>query len=72
MRASAGPVARVSLRDESLFDAALVGGHHQLTDVYLLGLAMKHGGRLATFDRTIPFKAVVGASADTLEIIAPT
>jgi len=61
----------ISLRDESLFDPALVGGHRQLTDVYLLALALKRGGRLATFDRTIPLKTVVGASADTLEIIAP-
>jgi len=61
---------QISLCDQSLFDAALVGGHRQLTDVYLLGLAQKRGGRLATFDRTIPVKAVVGASADTLEVIA--
>jgi toxin-antitoxin system PIN domain toxin len=61
----------ISPLDESLFDAALVVGHRQLTDVYLLGLARKRGARLATFDRTIPIKAVVGASADTLEIIAP-
>lgn len=25
-------------------------GHRQVTDAYLLGLALKHGGRLATFD----------------------
>ena len=25
-------------------------GHRQVTDAYLLGLAIKHGGRLATFD----------------------
>jgi len=61
----------ISLGDPSLFDPALVGGHRQLTDVYLLGLARKHDGRLATFDRTIPVKAVIGASADTLEVIAP-
>lgn len=28
-------------------------GHRQVTDAYLLGLALKHGGRLATFDRGI-------------------
>jgi hypothetical protein len=59
----------ISLRDESLFDAAFVGGHRQLTDLYLLGLAHKRGGRLATFDRTIPVKAVPGASVDLLEVI---
>lgn len=28
-------------------------GHRQVTDAYLLGLALKRGGRLATFDRGI-------------------
>jgi hypothetical protein len=46
-------------------------GHRQLTDVYLLGLAQKKGGVLATFDRTIPAAAVVGARRNLLEVIAP-
>jgi hypothetical protein len=61
----------VSLRDETLFDPAFLGGHRQLTDISLLGLAKRHGGRLATFDRTVPLKAVVGARRDLLEVIAP-
>lgn len=60
----------VSLTDESLFDPAFVGGHRQITDVYLLGLAKKRGGRLATFDRTITRKAVVGAERDLVDVIA--
>jgi toxin-antitoxin system PIN domain toxin len=60
----------VSLRDAKLFDLALTG-HRYLTDVYLLGLAKKMGGRLATFDRTIPAKAVIGAGRETLAVIAP-
>jgi hypothetical protein len=28
------------------------------------------GGRLATFDQTIPLKSVIGASKDTVAIIA--
>lgn len=59
----------VSLCDTALFDAA--GGHRQLTDVYLLGLAVAMGGCLATFDRSIPRSAVVGATADALQVIAP-
>lgn len=35
------------------------------------GLARKRGGRLATFDRTIPVKAVVGARRGMLAVIAP-
>ena len=60
----------VSLRDTTLFRTSFVRGHGQLTDVYLLGLAKKLGGRLATFDRTIPLGAVVGASRDTLHVIS--
>lgn len=61
----------VSLLDETLFDPAFLSSHRQLTDIYLLGLAKKHGGRLATFDRTIPLKAVVGARRELLEVVAP-
>jgi hypothetical protein len=60
----------VSLRDEKLFNLSLAGGHRRLTDVYLLGLAKRMRGRLATFDRGIPLKAVVGAGAETLEVIS--
>jgi toxin-antitoxin system PIN domain toxin len=31
----------------------LIVGHHQVTDAYLLGLAIKNKGRLATLDRRI-------------------
>jgi toxin-antitoxin system PIN domain toxin len=61
----------VSLRDEALFDCSRVAGHRQLTDLYLLGLAQRHGGSLATFDRTVPLAAIVGARPDLLEVIAP-
>ena len=61
----------VSLRDTSLFAPSFIRGHRQITHVYLLGLAKKMGGRLATFDRTIPLTAVRGAIPDLLQIIAP-
>jgi toxin-antitoxin system PIN domain toxin len=60
----------VSLRDPALFDCGRVG-YRQLTDVYLLGLARKHDGVLATFDRTIPAAAIVGAGGTLLEVVAP-
>jgi uncharacterized protein len=60
----------VSLRDETLFDSAFVTSR-QITDIYLLGLAKRRRGRLATFDRTIPLKAVLGARRDLLEVVAP-
>lgn len=46
-----------------------VGGHRQLTDVYLLALAVEHQGRLATFDRAISVAAVEGATLRNLAIV---
>ena len=60
----------VSLRDATLFNPALIAGHRQITDVYLLGLAKKHRGCLATFDRTIPVGPVVGADTSTLAVVS--
>jgi hypothetical protein len=62
----------VSLRDETIFNPSFIRGHRQVTDVYLLGLAVNTGGRLATFDRAIPLGAVVGATRDALAVISPT
>jgi toxin-antitoxin system PIN domain toxin len=59
----------LSLRDE-LFDLSVAQGHRQVTDIYLLGLATKMGGALATFDRSIPLKAVKNARAETLAVVA--
>jgi toxin-antitoxin system PIN domain toxin len=60
----------VSLTDRALFDQALIRGHRQLTDVYLLGLAKKMDGCLATFDAGIPLKAVTGATRSHLVVIS--
>jgi hypothetical protein len=59
----------VSLRDSSLFERTAPATHRQVTDVYLLGLAQRKGGRLATFDGRIPWTAVVAATRSHLEII---
>ena len=59
----------ISLLDERRFNAEMVLGHQQLTDVYLLGLAVKHRGVLATFDRKIPIGAVKGAKAEHVEVL---
>ncbi len=61
----------VSLTDTTLFAPQFIGGHRQLTDVYLLGLAKKMGGRLATFDRNIPVQAVRNGGAALLHVIEP-
>ena len=55
-----------SLLDERLIDATRVHGPRQLTDMYLLALAVKNGGRLVTFDASIAIGAVRGAKAQHL------
>ena len=60
----------LSLGDSAVFDLSLAS-HQHLTDVYLLGLAKTRGGVLATFDRTVPFAAVFGATREMVEVIAP-
>jgi toxin-antitoxin system PIN domain toxin len=59
----------ISLLDEEIIDRSRVLGPKQLTDIYLLALAVKHGGRLVTLDRAIPLKAVHGAEAGHLVVI---
>jgi toxin-antitoxin system PIN domain toxin len=58
----------VSLRDRRLFSWR-AATHRQVTDIYLLGLATRKGGRLATLDRSVPVAAVVGAEHGHLELI---
>lgn len=58
----------VSLRDDRRFRLSGVT-HQQITDVYLLGLAVENGGRFATFDRHILAHAVINADRESLEVI---
>lgn len=58
-----------TLLDEKTIDATRVHGPNQLTDVYLLALAVGHGGRLVTLDQTIPIAAVQGAQKKHLVVI---
>ena len=60
----------VSLLDSTLFDMRRLTGHQQVTDLYLLGLACRRGGKLATFDTKIPIAALVGLPANTIELIS--
>lgn len=59
----------LSLLDEQVFDRSRIHGPRQVTDAYLLALAVAHGGRLVTFDRTIGLAAVVGAHAENLVVL---
>ena len=44
-------------------------GPRQVTDAYLLALAVRHAGRFVTFDDTIPLTAVRGATRDHLFVL---
>jgi toxin-antitoxin system PIN domain toxin len=59
----------VSLVDPQCFDGTRILGPKQLTDIYLLALAVKNGGRLATLDRAIPLAAVRGAEPRHVVVI---
>ena len=59
----------ISLADPEVFDHGRILGPNQITDVYLLALAMKHGGRLVTLDQSIPASAVRGAQERHLVIM---
>ena len=59
----------VSLLDASVVDASRVHGPRQVTDLYLLALAASRGGRLVTFDRSVPIEAVSRAQARNLLVI---
>ena len=56
----------VSLRDEAVFAGERLHSSRSLTDSYLLALASRHGGRLATFDQGIPMSSVRNATAANL------
>jgi toxin-antitoxin system PIN domain toxin len=59
----------VSIADAAVFNHARMLGPRQITDVYLLAIAVKNGGRLVTFDRGIPLAAIRGAEARHLVVI---
>jgi|ERR1041384_1230493 toxin-antitoxin system PIN domain toxin len=59
----------ISLRSGAVFAPERIHSSRQLTDLYLLALAAKHGGRLATFDREITISAVPGARAGNLCVV---
>jgi toxin-antitoxin system PIN domain toxin len=59
----------LSLLDEQLVDRTRIHGPRQVTDTYLLALAVRKGGRFVTFDRSIVLSTVVNATWDHLVIL---
>lgn len=59
----------ISLLDGQLFRHTHMHSAKQLTDLYLLGLAVKHQGCFVTFDQRIPLSAVQGAKPQNLVVL---
>lgn len=56
----------LSLLDERHFDRTRLHGPRQVTDAYLLALAVHHGGRFVSFDARVPLDAVHDAGPEHL------
>lgn len=61
---------RISLLDPGRFDLEKLPGPGQITDVYLLALAVERRGRLVTFDRSIAWRSVSGATAADIHLLS--
>ncbi|MGH9114545.1 MAG: TA system VapC family ribonuclease toxin [Acidimicrobiales bacterium] len=59
----------ISVVDDAAIDGRRLHGPRQVTDAYLLALALAHGGRFVTFDRSVPVASVVGATEDHLTVL---
>ena len=56
----------LSLLNRSVIDVTRIHGGRQITDAYLLALAVSRGGRLVTFDRAIALASVPAATPEHL------
>jgi toxin-antitoxin system PIN domain toxin len=61
--------ADITLLDPAVADRSRIHGPRQVTDLYLLALAAKHGGCFATFDGSVTVSAVHGAGREHLVVI---
>lgn len=59
----------VSLLAADVVDRTRLHSSRQVTDAYLLALAVARDGRLATFDRSVPLSAVAGAEERHLAVL---
>jgi uncharacterized protein len=59
----------VSLLNPNVVDSTRIHGPRQLTDIYLLALAVEQEGRLVTFDTGVPLAVVRKATPDNLVVL---
>lgn len=60
---------RVSILDKNVIDPTHLLGSRQVTDAYLLALAVANKGCLLTFDRSVSLLAVAGAEKKHLHVL---
>lgn len=58
-----------SLLDPQWFNIGELLSHRQVTDAWLLGLAVAHGLRLVSFDAHLPLRVVRGATAAHIVVL---
>lgn len=59
----------LSLLDGKIASPSRIHGPGQITDLYLLALVVRHGARLATFDKSIVLDAIKGAERKHLLVL---
>ncbi len=59
----------VSVLDSQIVDRSRLHGPRQVTDAYLLALAVAHDGRFVTFDGSLPRASIPGATDDHLTVL---
>ncbi|HTQ10402.1 MAG TPA: TA system VapC family ribonuclease toxin [Fimbriimonadaceae bacterium] len=59
----------VSLLEDRHVNPSRLHGPRQVADIYLLALAVQNGGRLVSFDGSIPLSAAPGAKPDHLVVL---
>lgn len=59
----------ITLLDDNVVNGASLFGPSQITDAYLLALAMAHGARFVTLDKQVPLTTARGATEESLVIL---
>lgn len=59
----------ISLLDTEVINQDMLLNSRQLTDIYLLALAVRNDCRLVTLDQSIPASAVIGANPERIIVL---
>ncbi len=59
----------ISILDKTIFDRSRILGPNQITDIYLLGLAVCNKGRFVTFDQRVNRSAVIRCKDENLILL---